>query len=83
MTTGDCPHPSVFIREEREARGWSEVALAVRMGGDETQTNLLALKMYEDIGPTTKGLRIGELTAQQLGKAFSVSPQFFLALESH
>jgi hypothetical protein len=75
------PHPSVFIREEREARGWSQVNLAVRMGGDETQTNLLSLDMYEDIGPHTPGLRLGEFTANQLSKAFGVSAAFFLALE--
>ncbi len=78
----EVPHPSIFIREEREARGWSAVNLAVRMGGDDTQINLLAIDMYENVGPTAPGLRLGEMVAGQLSKAFGVSAAFFLALET-
>jgi transcriptional regulator with XRE-family HTH domain len=79
------PHPSVFIREEREARKWSDTYLAIRMGGesaDEIETDRVALYMYENIGPTASRMRIGETTVARLSKAFGISAAFFLALEN-
>jgi plasmid maintenance system antidote protein VapI len=74
-------HPSEFIVEEMEARGWSRWDLAKRMGGDRA-TNRLALDLYIETGPTAPGLLIGGVTARQLGKAFGVSPKLFLNLEA-
>jgi hypothetical protein len=76
----DVPHASVYIREEREARGWSEAELAVRMGED-TQENLLCVHLYEHVGPTDVNLKMGDDLAYQLAVAFQVTPTYFLALE--
>lgn len=73
-------HPSEFIAEELEARGWSQDYLAVRMGGDPA-INLLTLDMYRIVGPKDPRMRLGEATAAALGQAFGVSPQLFLNLE--
>lgn len=72
-------HPSVFIAEELEARGWSLDDLAQRMPGD-FGVNRLALDFYMTIGAETPGLRIGE-SAAGLAAAFGVSPELFTNLE--
>lgn len=73
-------HPSQYIRDELEARGWSLDDLALRMGGD-FGVNRLALDFYFELGPTEPDMRIGLQSAAQLGIAFSVSPALFLNLE--
>jgi hypothetical protein len=52
-------HPAVFILEELEARGWTVSDLAIRMGGDAT-VNLCALELYLTVGPTEKGILLGQ-----------------------
>ena len=79
QTTPEHPHPSVFIREELEARGWTMDTLAVRMG-PESGVNRLSMDLYFEVGPTEPSFLLGNLTAKQLGKAFGVSPDFFLNL---
>ena len=74
-------HPSVFILDELDERGWTRDELAVRMGG-ESAINRLTLDMYFEVGPTEPSLLLGEETARQLGRAFGVSPQFFLRLHA-
>ena len=73
-------HPSTFIREEMEARGWDEDTLAIHMGGD-FGINRLMIDVYFIVGPERTNCRIGEKMASQLGLAFDVSPQFLLNLE--
>ena len=73
-------HPSEFIQDELDARGWSLDELAVRMGGD-FQVNRIALDFYMTIGPSERGLRIGKDTAAQLGGAFGTSAELWLNLE--
>lgn len=72
-------HPSVFIQEEMDARGWSRDDLALRMGGDFA-TDRLALEVYF-ILQHKRSMRIGDKFARQLARAFDVSPEFFLNLE--
>lgn len=80
-TTAEAFHPSEFIREEMDARGWDRWMLAHRMGGD-TARNRLVIDLYFEVGPDKTNMRLGEETARQLGEAFDVSPQFFLNLET-
>lgn len=73
-------HPSTFIQEEMDARGWDRTNLAVQMGGDAGM-NLLCLDMYFIVGPTALDLILGDDTASQLAVAFDVSAAYFLGLE--
>lgn len=79
-----APHPSEFIAEEMIARGWSAGELAMRMSdGTEHDYGIcrLALDFYDQIGPDNPKVYVGAITAAKLGKAFGVSPDYFLALE--
>jgi plasmid maintenance system antidote protein VapI len=73
-------HPSVIIKDELHARGWSLDELAVLMG-DDPRINRLALDLYLEEGPRERNLRIGDFSSKQLGRAFGVSPDFFFNLE--
>ena len=73
-------HPSTFIAEEMEARGWDRIHLAARMGG-EVGMNLLCIDMYFIVGPTQANMRLGQDTAKQFSAAFGISPEYFLNLE--
>lgn len=77
-------HPSEIMTEEMESRGWDRDRLAVEMvsGSDDSYGIVrLALDLYFEVGPTDPRVRIGARTAEQLGRAFGVSPEFFLNLE--
>lgn len=78
-------HPSVFIREEMEARNWTQWILAVRMSetGDAGDVYLTyaALDFYLTIGAANPGLRIDEVTAAGLARAFGTSVDYWLNLE--
>jgi len=76
----NAPHPSVFIAEELAARGWTLDMLAMRMG-PEFGVNRLSLDLYFEVGPTDQNLRIGDISANALARALSVSPEYFLNLE--
>ncbi len=73
-------HPSIYIKEEMEARGWDADDLVDRMGPDR-ELNRLALDMYLEIGPDNPGLRIGEEAANEIGDAFGVPGELFLNME--
>lgn len=78
-----CPHPSEFIKDEMEARGWTLKDVAARMGVvplHDYGLHYLALEMYFAVHEPN--LRIGQDTADALGRAFGVNPQFFLNLEA-
>lgn len=73
-------HPSFYIREEMDARGWNVATMARHMSGD-FGTNYLAIDMYLAIGPERPGLRLGTMAAD-LGRAFGVSEALFQNLEA-
>jgi HTH-type transcriptional regulator/antitoxin HigA len=65
------PHPGYFIREELEARGWTQRDLAYILGVPEQSVNLIIL-----------GKRgISPEMAKAFGDAFEVSPEFFANLQ--
>lgn len=72
-------HPSIFIQEEMDARGWDRCELARRMGGDYRQRRL-EIDLYFEVGPAEPNLLIGD--AEDLARAFGVSAEFFRNLEA-
>jgi hypothetical protein len=72
-------HPSVFIQEEMDARGWSREELAIRMGGDPV-VNLLSIDLYFEVGPVESDLRIGD--CNDFARAFNCEAAFFRNLEA-
>jgi HTH-type transcriptional regulator / antitoxin HigA len=67
----DVPHPGEFIREELEARGWSQRDLAYILGSTEQAVNLIV-----------SGKRgISPEMAKALGDAFDVSAEYFANLQ--
>ena len=75
------PHPTFFIAEEVFSRGWTSHELAMRLGG-YSNLNVLALCMYFAVGPTDPRSRLGANMAAALGRAFDLTPEFFLNLEA-
>lgn len=72
-------HPSEYIREEIEARGWSLDDLASRLPGS-FGINRLALDFYMDVGPIDPGIRMGPM-ASEISGAFGVDADLFSNLE--
>lgn len=67
----DVPHPGEFVREELDARGWSQRDLAYILGVPEQAVNLI-----------TSGKRgISPDMAKALGTAFDVSAEYFANLQ--
>lgn len=75
-------HPSEFIQDELDARGWSLDTLAALMTRDDVARNRLALDFYMLAGPEETNLRIGENMAQGFSVAFGISAEFFINLEN-
>lgn len=65
------PPPGVFIRDELEARGWSQRDLAYILGCPEQSVNII-LSGKRGISPEM---------AKALGKAFDVEPELFINLQ--
>jgi plasmid maintenance system antidote protein VapI len=78
--TTDVPHPSVFIQEEMDERGWSRRELARRMGGDYRMKRL-EIDLYFEVGPDKTNMRLGR-TGEDMARAFDVSPEFLRNLEA-
>jgi plasmid maintenance system antidote protein VapI len=80
--TERAPHPSRFIRQELDERGWTTHDLASRMGGatpEEIGLDQLCVELY--MQAQDKNLLLGPQTAQKLGVAFGVDPEFFINLD--
>lgn len=67
----DIDHPGVFIKEELEARGWSQRDLAYILGVPEQAVNLI-ISGKRGVSPEM---------AKALGEAFDVSPDLFANLQ--
>lgn len=78
----ECFHPSEFVKEELEARGWTLDDLAMRMATSEWGLIRLTLDMFMLVSPDDANMRIGEDMDRQLCAAFGVSQGFFLRLET-
>lgn len=68
---GDVPHPGYYIREELDARGWSQRDLAYILGVPEQAVNMI-LSGKRGVSPEM---------ARTLGVAFDVSPELFINLQ--
>jgi plasmid maintenance system antidote protein VapI len=75
-------HPSDFIQEELDERGWTLRDLVFRMRRYESERdwaiNMLAFELYMKVHE--KNIKLGDEMASDLGMAFNVNPQMFLNL---
>lgn len=73
----EAVHPTEYILEELEARGWTLDDLAAKTPGD-FGLNRLAMDFYllQD-----EGVRLGEAGAEGLAAAFGTSKELWLNLE--
>jgi plasmid maintenance system antidote protein VapI len=70
-------HLSEFIRDEMVARKWTRAQVAMRMGGFAIDLLTLEMIMYVH----DKDLLLGKETADALGRAFNISPEYFINLD--
>jgi len=68
---GDVPHPGFYIREELDAREWSQRDLAYILGTPEQAVNMI-ISGKRGISPEM---------AKALGDAFDVNPELFANLQ--
>ncbi len=68
---GDVPHPGLYIREELEAREWTQRDLAYILGTPEQAINMI-ISGKRGVSPEM---------AKALGQAFDVNPDLFLNLQ--
>ena len=71
-----------FLAEEMDARGWTAVDVAARMGGTSEQEVFRNAVIVDLILAVQKdGCLIGDKTFNQLSRAFGVSAQYFRNLD--
>ena len=78
-------HPSVFILEEMQARGWTRDDLAKAMmasNDDSWMLHRASIDLYCEAGPQRPEMRMGVEGARDLSRAFGVSKDYFLNLEA-
>ena len=77
-------HPSVFIREEMNERGYSLKDVVFRMRRYESEsdwaTQCLAVEKYMVCGPLDKNIVLGPM-AEEFAAAFGVNSELFTNLE--
>lgn len=78
MTPAEIFHPSEFIKDEMNARGWTKEYLASLMSGDYC-VNCTALDLYFNVHDSN--LRMGQDIIEDFGKIFGVSKKYFQNLE--
>ena len=71
MYTSEVPHPGFYIREELEARDWTQRDLAYILGTPEQAVNMI-ISGKRNISPEM---------AKAMGDAFGVSPDLFANLQ--
>jgi plasmid maintenance system antidote protein VapI len=71
-------HVIEFIDDELEARGWTRVILACRMGGDAPR-NLLALELLET---RDSNMLLGDEMAEGLARAFGTGSKIWTNLDA-
>lgn len=77
-TIAEAFHPSIFIQDEMDARGWTRDDLAWHMGGDFSITRI-SLDFYFAIHD--RNMRMGNDWIRGFAKAFGTSEDCFRNLE--
>ena len=80
-----CRHPTSFIDDELDARGWTLETLALQIAtatGEDLAKPGMILLAYWDIGPKSSKMRMGDWLASALSQAFGITAQYFLNLEA-
>lgn len=76
-------HPSIYIKDELQERGWTLQDLVFRMrryeGTKDWALNMLAMEMYMAV--KEPNIIIDQRMATELGTAFGVSPELWLNLD--
>ena len=72
LNSTDIPHPGFYLREELEARGWTQRDLAYILGVPEQAVNMI-IAGRRGISPEM---------AKALATAFDVHPDLFANLQS-
>ena len=79
-TPADVFHPSEFIRDEMEARGWTLEILTSQMGSWWFATRR-RLRLYLAEGPNNPKLRLSADEAAAIDRAFGCSVGFVSGLQ--
>jgi hypothetical protein len=81
----ECFHPSEFIQDELDARGWTLDDLAMRLADGNPERfgiERLGLDFYFEVGPIEPDLRLGDDAARKIAVIFDgVSSDCFINLE--
>jgi plasmid maintenance system antidote protein VapI len=76
----ECWHPSVFMQEEMDARGWTRDDLATEMRCPNWGVTRLSLDLYFEAGPVEPDMLLGD--GEDFARAFGTSAEFWLNLEA-
>lgn len=80
-TPAECFPLGEYLQEELAARGWTPADVADRIGGTEKERDIWCLTVDLLIHCSDmEGLELGQETAEALGRAFDVSPDYWLNL---
>lgn len=74
----ECFPLGVILQDEMKARGWSSTDVAVRMANDVKARAIWELTVDLLVNCSDTPMVVGQETADALGRAFGVAPQFFI-----